>query len=103
MLGLEELNINSKDTTKGKHYNKLINNVWNRNKLINNIKKRCDIYSIRVVEMKPNYSSFVGNFLFRDLKLFYLRLMILMIGMLSHWKNLVYLEKSKTWLEYIIS
>ena len=29
-------------------------------------------------------------------------LMILMIGILSHWKNLIYQEKSKTWLEYII-
>ena len=69
VFGLEELNIKSKDTTKGKHYNKLVNNVWNRNKLVNNIKKRCNIYSIRVMLVKPNYSSFVGNFLFRDLNL----------------------------------
>ena len=69
IFGLEELNIKSKDTTRGKHYNKLVNNVWNRNKLVNNIKKRCNIYSIRVMLAKPNYSSFVGNFLFRDLKL----------------------------------
>ena len=69
VFGLEELNINSKDTTRGKNYNKLVNNVWNRNKLINNIKKRCDIYSIRVILAKPNYSSFIGNFLFRDLNL----------------------------------
>jgi hypothetical protein len=69
VFGLEELNIKSKDTTRGKHYNKLVNNVWNRTKLVNNIKKRCNIYSIRVMLTKPNYSSFVGNFLFRDLKL----------------------------------
>lgn len=69
VFGLEELNIKSKDTTKGKHYNRLVNNVWNRNKLTNNIKKRCNIYSIRVMFAKPNYSSFVGNFLFRDLNL----------------------------------
>ena len=69
VFGLEELNIKSKDSTKGNHYNKLVNNVWNRNKLVNNIKKRCNIYSIRVMLVKPNYSSFVGNFLFRDLKL----------------------------------
>ena len=69
VFGLEELNIKSKDSTKGKHYNKLVNNVWNRNKLVNNIKKRCNIYSIRVMLVKPNYSSFVGNFLFRDLNL----------------------------------
>ena len=69
VFGLEELNIKSKDTTRGKHYNKLVNNVWNRDKLVNNIKKRCNIYSIRVMLAKPNYSSFVGNFLFRDLNL----------------------------------
>ena len=69
LFGLEELNIKSKDTTRGKNYNKLVNNVWNRDKLVNNIKKRCNIYSIRVMLAKPNYSSFVGNFLFRDLNL----------------------------------
>ena len=69
VFGLEELNIKSKDTTRGKHYNKLVNNVWNRNKLVSNIKKRCNIYSIRMMLAKPNYSSFIGNFLFRDLNL----------------------------------
>ena len=69
VFGLEELNIKSKDTTFGKHYNKLVNNVWNRDKLVKNIKKRCNIYSINVMFGKPNYSSFVGNFLFRDLNL----------------------------------
>ena len=69
VFGLEELDIKSKDTTRGKHYNKLVNNVWNRNKLVNNINKRCNVYSIIVMLVKPNYSSFVGNFLFRDLKL----------------------------------
>ena len=67
VFGLEELNIKSKDITRGKHYNKLVNNVWNRDKLVKNIKKRCNIYSIRMMAAKPNYSSFVGNFLFRDL------------------------------------
>ena len=69
VFGLEELNIKSKDTNRGKHYNKLVNNVWNRTKLVNNIKKRCNVYNIKVMLAKPNYSSFVGNFLFRDLKL----------------------------------
>ena len=50
VFGLEELNIKSKDTNRGKHYNKLVNNVWNRNKLVNNIKKRCNVYSIKVIE-----------------------------------------------------
>ena len=69
IFGIEELKIESNDKSKGKKYNKLVNNLWNRNKLINNLKKRCNAISIRLMESKPNYSSFVGNFLFRDLKL----------------------------------
>ena len=69
VFGLEELIIKSKDTDKGKYFNKLVNNVWNKNKLVSNIKKRCNVYNIKVIVAKPNYSSFVGNFLFRDLNL----------------------------------
>ena len=69
VFGLEELNIKSKDNKKGKNFNRLVNNSWNRDKLVKNIKKRCNIYNIRVMEAKSNYSSFVGNFLFRDLNL----------------------------------
>ena len=93
VFGLEELNINSKDRDKGKHFNKLVNNVWNRNKLINNIKKRCDIYSIRVIEMKPNYSSFVGNFLFRDLKLPDMTLASIEIGRRCYEFKVQYIDK----------
>ena len=64
VFGLEELNIKSKDRDKGKRFNKLVNNIWNRTKLVNNIKKRCNVYSIIVMLSKPNYSSFVGNFLY---------------------------------------
>lgn len=62
----EDLNMVSSDKEKGKRCNKLVNNQWNRNKLIGNIKKRCNIYDIDYQEVKPNYSSFVGNFLFKD-------------------------------------
>ena len=93
VFGLEELNINSKDRDKGKHFNKLVNNLWNRNKLINNIKKRCDIYSIRVIEMKPNYSSFVGNFLFRDLKLPDMTLASIEIGRRCYEFKVQYIDK----------
>ena len=95
VFGLEELDIKSKDTTRGKHYNKLVNNVWNRNKLVNNIKKRCDIYSIRVMLAKPNYSSFVGNFLFRDLKLPDMTLASIEIGRRCYEFKTQYINKSK--------
>ena len=95
MFGLEELNIKSKDTDKGKYFNKLVNNVWNRTKLVNNIKKRCNIYSIRVMLAKPNYSSFVGNFLFRDLKLPDMTLSSIEIGRRCYEFKSQYIDKTK--------
>lgn len=95
VFGLEELNIKSKDRDKGKHYNKLVNNVWNRNKLVNNIKKRCDIYSIIVILAKPNYSSFVGNFLFRDLKLPDMTLASIEIGRRCYEFKVQYIDKTE--------
>ena len=95
VFGLEELNIKSKDTTRGRHYNKLVNNVWNRDKLVKNIKKRCNIYSIRVMEAKPNYSSFVGNFLFRDLNLPDMALASIEIGRRCYEFKSQYIDKTK--------
>lgn len=102
VFGLEELNIKSKDTTRGKHYNKLVNNVWNRNKLVNNIKKKCNIYSIRVMLAKPNYSSFVGNFLFRDLNLPDMVLASIEIGRRCYEFKAQYIDKTKNKRKNII-
>ena len=95
VFGLEKLNIKSKDNEKGKNFNKLVNNVWNRNKLVNNIKKRCNIYSIRVMLAKPNYSSFVGNFLFRDLNLPDMTLASIEIGRRCYEFKSQYIDKTK--------
>ena len=46
-------------------FNRLTRNQWCRDLLENNITKRCNIYNINVIKVKPEYSSFVGNFLFR--------------------------------------
>ena len=93
VFGLEELNIKSKDADKGKYFNKLVNNVWNRTKLVNNIKKRCNVYSIRVMLVKPNYSSFVGNFLFRDLNLPDMTLASIEIGRRCYEFKTQYIDK----------
>ena len=95
VFGVEELNTKSKDNDKGKHFNKLVNNVWNRNKLVNNIKKRCNVYSIRVMLVKPNYSSFVGNFLFRDLNLPDMTLASIEIGRRCYEFKTQYIDKTK--------
>jgi hypothetical protein len=93
VFGLEKLNIKSKDTTLGKNFNKLVNNVWNRNKLVNNIKKRCNVYNIKVMLAKPNYSSFVGNFLFRDLNLPDMTLASIEIGRRCYEFKTQYIDK----------
>ena len=69
LFGYEQLKIYSDDKNRGKRFNSLCNNLWCRNQLVNNLIKRCDIFSIKHIEVKPEYSSFVGNFLFRNLNL----------------------------------
>ena len=69
IVSIEDLKINSNDKNKGKKFNKLVNNLWNRNQLINNLTKRCNIFNIKLLKVKPEYSSFIGNFLYRSLNL----------------------------------
>ena len=66
---VEDLNIKVKDRDKGKNYNRLCNNTWIKNKYINNNQKRCKIFNINYLEVKPEYSSFTGNIIFRSLNL----------------------------------
>ena len=66
---VEDLNIKVCDRNKGKNYNRLCNNTWIRNKFLNNIQKRCKIFNINYLEVKPEYSSFSGNIIFRHLNL----------------------------------
>lgn len=67
LFAIEKLDMNSKDYEKGRKFNRLVNNLWNRNLLINQIKKRCDLLKIDVLEVLPNFSSFIGNMIYRNL------------------------------------
>ena len=69
LISIEDLNIKSSDLNKGKRLNKLINNSWCRNTFVNNLTKRCNIHNIKLLKVKPEYSSFIGNFLYRSLNL----------------------------------
>ena len=69
LFSIEDLNIESKDSGKGKRFNRLVNNLWNRNSFVNNLEKRCNIFGIKLLKVKSEYSSFIGNFLFRSLNL----------------------------------
>ena len=61
---LEDLKFN----TRGSYnkFNRLTRNQWCRDLLETNIIKRCNIYNINVIKVKPEYRSFIGNFIFRQ-------------------------------------
>ena len=67
LFTIEKLDMNSKDYEKGRKFNRLVNNLWNKNLLINQIKKRCDLLDVDVLEVLPNFSSFIGNMIYRNL------------------------------------
>ena len=69
IISIEDLNIKTLDKELGKHFNKLVNNSWCRNIFINNLTKRCNIHNIKLLKVKSEYSSFIGNFLYRHLNL----------------------------------
>ena len=63
------MSIKSSDKELGKKFNKLVNNSWCRTIFVNNLTKRCNIHNIKLLKVKPEYSSFIGNFLYRSLNL----------------------------------
>ena len=69
IFSVEDLNIQFKDSGLGKSLNKLINNQWIRTDLVSNLEKCCNIFGIKFLKVKPEYSSFIGNFLYRSLNL----------------------------------
>ena len=69
IISIEDLNIKTSDKELGKRFNKLVNNSWCRNLFVNNLTKRCNIFNIKLLKVKSEYSSFIGNFLYRTLNL----------------------------------
>ena len=69
IISIEDLSIKSSDKELGKKFNKLVNNSWCRNTFVNNLTKRCNIHNIKLLKVKSEYSSFIGNFLYRSLNL----------------------------------
>lgn len=66
---IEDLSIKQSDKSKGRKFNKLCNNQWCRNVFVNQIRKTCKIYEIQLLEVIPNYSSFIGNLVYRNERL----------------------------------
>ena len=63
--------------------------------MISNIKKRCNIQGIRVLTVQANYSSFIGNFLYRDLELPDMVLASIELGRRGYEFSLQYIKKVK--------
>lgn len=63
-LCIEDLNIKSSNKGNGKTFNRLCNNVWDRNLIVNKLKMLSTIYNFELIEVNPAYSSFIGNILY---------------------------------------
>ena len=66
IFSIEDLDIETKDNNKGKKFNKMVNNQWNRNLLFNQLKKLINCSSTIFVPVKCQYSSYIGNLLHRQ-------------------------------------
>ena len=58
---IEDLNIKSSDKKLGRTFNRLCNNVWNRNLVVNKLRMLANMYGYGFTEVNPAYSSFIGN------------------------------------------
>ena len=67
-FAIEDLVMKQGDKHHGKGFNRLTSNMWCRGVLVNNLKKRCNTAGILLLAMLPQYSSFVGNLLYRSLQ-----------------------------------
>lgn len=65
IFAIEDLSIESRDSDKGRKFNRLVNNMWNRNLLFQQIKKHVAASSTTFVEIQPQYNSYIGNLIFR--------------------------------------
>lgn len=61
-LAIEDLSIKPSDKGKGKIFNRLCNNKWERRLFVNKLKMLASIHKYELVEVNPAYSSIIGNF-----------------------------------------
>jgi len=70
--------------------------------MVENLKKRCNIAGIRFLSVQANYSSFIGNFLYRDLELPDMVLASIELGRRGYEFSLQYIKKVKDKVKNII-
>ena len=102
IVAIEDLSIKSSDKERGKLYNRLCNNQWNRHKLYEQIQKYCKLNNIKIIKIEPAFSSFIGNLVFRDEQLFDACLSSIEIGRRGYEFNLQYIKKTKNKKKNII-
>jgi IS605 OrfB family transposase len=66
-IGIEDLKMGSRDAKKGRNFNRLVNNQWNRELFQWTISKLSDQSGIEVSKVNCAYSSTIGNLLHADL------------------------------------
>ena len=93
IFSIEDLSIESKDNGKGKKYNRLVNNLWCRDKFMQNLTKRCNIFNLQLIKVIPSYSSFIGNVVFRGLRLADMELASIEIGRRAYEFKKQYIDK----------
>lgn len=65
-VAIEDLSIKPSDKKKGKPFNKLCNNKWERQLFVNKLKMLANIHKFQLTEINPAYSSQVGNIAYGD-------------------------------------
>ena len=66
IFAIENLNMKTSDKNLGHKFNKLVNNIWCRDLLVQQIKKHVSSSSTVLVEVQPQYNSYIGNLVFRQ-------------------------------------
>lgn len=69
IFAIEDLNIKSKDRGIGRRFNKLTNNIWCRNLFVQQMTKHINSSSTELIRCQPQYSSYIGNILYRENRL----------------------------------
>lgn len=102
LFSIENLLMKSSDKERGKKYNKLVNNQWCRSVFVQQIEKMTKAMHVHLVKVKPGYSSFVGNILFRKENLPDPVLSSIEIGRRAYEFNLQYCLNNKSYKKNII-
>ena len=102
IFSVEDIDIKPSDKERGTRFNRLCNNLWCRTKLVNNLNKRCNIFGVKFLKVKANYSSFIGNFLFRGFNMPDMVLASIEIGRRAFEFNSQYIDKTSSIKKNII-